>query len=141
MLLKIFYPADNTEKQIGFCSDLQYSVSQGQKAIFTVDSTFPAEIAQAAGPSIVRGTMTLYLPKGSSPEAAGLVPFRTDALGEINHAASKYMHIRLYDRLTSSLLYSLDFTKVSNYTVSVRTRAVVIVQLSFESIYCTPGNS
>jgi hypothetical protein len=141
LTLKVFYPADQTEKVIGFASDFQYSVSQGQKAIFAVDSPFPVEIAQAAAPSLVRGSMTIYLPKGSTPEAAGLVPFRTDSQGEIAHAASKYLHFRIYDRQTTGLLYSIDYAKVSSYSVSIRNRSVVMVQLQFEAMYCTPGNT
>ena len=85
--------------------------------------------------------MTLFLPKGSSPEAAGLVAYRTDSMGNIYNAASKYLHIRLYDRLTTALIYSLDYTKVSGYSVNIRTRTLVQVQLQFESFYATTGNS
>jgi hypothetical protein len=141
LLVKIFYVADNTEKLIGFASGLNFQVTQGQKPIFVVDSPFPAEIAQAAAPSMVRGSMTLFLPKGSSPEAAGLVAYRTDSMGDIYNAASKYLHLRIYDRVSTALIYSMDYTKVSGYSVNIRTRSHVQVQLQFESLYCTPGNS
>lgn len=139
--VKVFYPADGTEKTIGFATGLTFTVTQGQKAIYVVDSPFPAETSQAAGPSAVRGSMTMFLPKGSTPESAGLVPYRTDATGQINMAATKYLCFRIYDRVTSSLVLSLDYVKVSQYSMGIRAKTHVTCQIEFEGSYATPGNA
>lgn len=142
LTLKVSYPDNTTpEKTIGYASSLTYTVFQGQKEVFVVDSPFPAEISQASGPSLVRGSVTLYMPKGSTPEYAGLVPFRTTSDGKIAHAATKYLNWRLYDRLTGGLVLSLDYVKVSQYTVTVGARTVVTVRLEFAGMYSTPGNA
>jgi len=140
LTLKIHYPSNSQEKTIGFCTNLQYTVTNGQKPIFTVDSPFPAEIAQSASPSMVRGSMTLFLPKGSTPESSGLVPYRTDEQQRSNIAATKYLNLRIYDRLTKQLVMSLDYCKVSQYTVNIRSKSVVTVDMSFEGMFATPGN-
>jgi hypothetical protein len=140
LVLKIQYEGGD-EKTIGFCSDLTYTVSQGQKMIYTVDQTTPVEIAQSAGPSQVSGSMNLYLPKGVTMEAVGLVPFRHDQKGANAMSLSKPLKIKIYDRLSSALVVALEGVKVGQYTVSVPSRGIVRVQLSFNGLGATPGNA
>jgi hypothetical protein len=137
--VKIVHEGD-IEKTIGYATGLTFTVSQGQKMIYTVDSPFPQEIAQGAGPSFVRGSMMLFLPKGTTMERAGLVPYRQDAEGLPNMAASKFFGLRIYDRATTELVLSVDYCKVSTYTVSMQSRQVVRISVNFEGIYLTPGN-
>lgn len=137
--VKVAYE-DGEEKLIGFANGLIFSIVQGQKLIYTVDSPFPQAIDQGAAPSFVRGNMSLYLPKGATMESAGLVPFRTDEVGRPQNATSRYMHMRIYDRATTELVLSVNYVKVSSYTVSLEMRQVVRINLSFEGIYATPGN-
>lgn len=138
--VKVFYPDIGTEKLIGFASDLTFDVTQGQKAQFVVDSPFPAQIDQAAGQSSVKGSITLFLPKGSTPESSGLVPFRKDQDGGIAIAATKYIDLRIYDRATSGLLYIIEGFKASQTSVAIGSRRVVQVRLQFEARYLTVGN-
>lgn len=130
---------DGTEKTIGFAKGLTYSVSQGQKVTYTVDSPLPQEIAQGASPSFVKGSVTLYLPKGTTPESVGLVPYRVDAGGAPIGQLSKIMHFRIYDRLTGNRVLAAEYCKVGMYTVSVVIRGIVEVSLQFDGILSTPG--
>ena len=140
LLLKIHYPDSGLEHVIGFARNLSYSVNQGQKLIYVVDSPFPVEVAQGASPSAVRGSLTTYLPKGLTPEAAGLVPYRYQ--DEVNlAAASRYIHIRVYDRLANTLVFSCDYCKIGSYTVNIPARGIVEVSFSFEGMFLTPGQS
>jgi hypothetical protein len=136
------YVGTNTEKTIGYATDLQYTVNNGQKMIFTVDSPFPAEIAQAAGPTYVRGSMSLFLPKSSTPESLGLVPYRTSAEsgGAALHAASTYFHLKIYDRESKGTIFSLDYCKVGSYSMQIAAKQVVKFSISFEAMYGTVGN-
>jgi hypothetical protein len=140
LLLKVQYE-DGEEKIIGFCSDLSYTVTQGQKLIYTVDQVTPVEIAQGAGPSQVSGTMNLYLPKGVTMESAGLVPARHDRKGLPAMGLSKAMKVKIYDRSSSALIVALEGVKVGQYTVSVPSRGIVKIQLSFNGMAATPGNA
>jgi hypothetical protein len=139
LVLKVFYPESGIEKTIGYCMGLNFAVSQGQREIFVVDSPFPAESAQAASPSFVRGQLALFLLKGTTLEGSGLVPYRQSPDGRIQQAASRYMSWRIYDRSTSGLILACDYVKVASYSVSVRTRSVAQVQLEFTGLYATPG--
>ena len=141
LLVKITYSGADVERTIGYATDLQYSVTQGQKMIFVVDSPFPAEIAQAAGPSHVRGSISIFLPKGHTPESLGLVPYRVDEKGFAHQAKSGYFHMRIVDRQSTGTLLSLDYCKVASYSVSISSRSVVKVNLSFEGFFATTGNS
>lgn len=143
LIVKIAYEGDGKERIIGYASNLSMRVSQGQREIFVVDSPFPAEIAQAAGQSMVRGSMSIFLPKGQTPESLGLVPQRI-----LNHdpnyaamAASKHFHLRIYDRLSTQLMFSIDFCKVGEYSVNIQARQVVRCELSFSGMYLTPPSS
>lgn len=138
LLLKVKYE-NGTSKVIGFASNFNYSVTQGQKTTYVVDSPFPAEIAQSAAPSQVRGSLSLYLPKGTTPESVGLVPLRTDANGNNMIATSKYLFFEIYDRATMNLVMSCDYCKVGSYSVGITARGIVQVNLTFEGVYVTPG--
>jgi hypothetical protein len=142
LVLKASYEnSDVGEKIIGYANNLQWTVVQGQKAIFGVDSPFPQEIAQAAGPSYITGTLTLYMPKGSDPVRASLVPpagFKDDFPRQ---ASSKYLHWRLYDRFSAELVLALNYCKVSQWSVSVTAKQLVMVQLSFEGFMMDYGTA
>lgn len=139
LLLKIA-ASGQSERTIGYASGLQFSVSNGQKPLMVVDSPFPFQIMQAAGASMVRGQLNIYLPKGMTPETAGLIPYRQDSQGNIFAGASQYLSVRLYDRATTQLVFSCDFVKFGDYTVSVRTRSTVQVVMNFEGMFLNPGN-
>lgn len=152
LILKID-AGDGVEKIIGFCTGINYAVSQGTKTIYVVDNPFPFEIASGASASQVRGSMNVYLLEGSNLELAGLVPYRTSGTGSpkdkspnpgdpnnvINVAHSKYFHIRLYDRASGEMFVGMDFAKVTGYSVSVTARGVVMANLTFEAKYLIPG--
>ena len=138
LLLKVAYE-DGTEKSIGFARNLTYSVSNGQKSTYVVDQATPAEIAQGAAPSFVKGSLTVYLPKGTTPESLGLVPYRVDENGDNIAVLSRYLHLRIYDRLTLNQVFSCEFCKFGNYTVGIQARGVVEVNLQFDGQLGTPG--
>jgi len=143
MFLKVAYEG-TPEKLIGYAQSLAWSQSQGQKPIFTVDSPFAQEIAQGAGPSSIRGQVTLYMPKGSDPVRAGLVPPTTDIKkknGEPLHTTSKYLHWRFYDRYTQEISFALNNVKVSNWSATIVAKQVVKVTLTFEGIFFESGIS
>jgi hypothetical protein len=137
--LKVALPG-NSEKLIGYATGLQFSVIQGQKPMFVVDSPFPAQIAQAAAGSMVRGQITIFLPKGMTPETAGLVPYRQDQNGDIFAGNSQYVSFRVYDRATAQLVFAANYCKVSDYTIAIRSRQTVMCTLNFEGIFLVPGN-
>jgi hypothetical protein len=127
------------EQTIGYATSVQYSVTQGQKSIFCVDSPFPYQISQGAGPSIVRGQISIYMMKGCTPEQLGLVSYRQDAAGNIFMANSEYVSLRIYDRSTGQLLMGLESMKVSDYTVMVRARSIVQCIMNFEGMFANPN--
>lgn len=139
LTVKIAYE-DNNEKTIGFATKLSYQVMNGQKVIQTVDSPFPIEIAQGAAPSYVRGTIQLLMPRGQTLEDLGLVPYRHDAQGYSQAHLSKYFHIRVYDRLNQSLIFSLDHCKVGSYSMDIAAKSIVMASITFEGILASPGN-
>lgn len=138
LLLKVKYESGDS-KVLGYATSFSYSVSNGQRTIYTVDSPFPAEIAQSAGPSQVRGSLTLYLPKGTTPESEGLVPYRMDAAGNNLIGSSRYLNFEIIDRSTMNLVVALDNCKVSTYTVTIQARGIVQVNLTFEGVTATSG--
>jgi hypothetical protein len=138
LLLKIQYETGQN-KTIGYARNLSYTVTQGSKMTFVVDSPIAAEIAQGATPQMVKGSITTYLPKGSTPETLGLVPFRIANDGTYISALSKYMSFQVYDRKTLNIVMALEFCKVSSYTVTAAARGVVEVNLQFDGILATPG--
>lgn len=141
LLVKVAYEDSAKEKIIGYASNLSFRVSQGQKEIYTVDTPFPVEIAQAASMSMVKGSLSIFLPKGQTPESLGLVPYRVlnKNADTASMAASKYFHLRVYDRQSTELVFSADFCKVGEYSVSIQARQVVKCELSFTGMYLTPG--
>lgn len=138
LALKVKYETGDS-KVIGFATNFNYTVNQGQKSTFVVDSPFPAEIAQSASPSQVRGSLTVFLPKGTTPESVGLVPLRVGADGNNLAASSRYMSFEIYDRSTWNLVMACEYCKVGSYSVSISARGVVQVNLSFDGILVTPG--
>ena len=129
------------ERQIGFATKLDWTVNNGQKMIYVVDSPFPAEIAQGADRSYVSGTMTIYMPRVLTIESANLSPFRHDAQGQPVGPFTNYSSIRIYDRQSRGLILSLDYCKFSKYSVSAAARQVVMANIQFEGILASPGQS
>jgi hypothetical protein len=140
LTLKIVYD-DGTEKTIGYADSFQYTVMQGQREIFVVDSPFPAEIAQGATPSMVRGSISIYMPKGTSPESMGLVPYRQDENRRSVMTRSRYFTWRIYDRATGQRVVDIERCKVGSYSVSIASHTLVKVALSFSGTYVTPATS
>lgn len=139
LLVKVAYD-EGTERTIGYAANLTARVSQGQKEIFTVDSPFPQEIAQAAGPSLVRGQMTLFLPKGQTLESLGLVSYRTINRNEdeAQQAGSRYMALRIYDRLSGNMVMSIEQCKIGEYSINIAARQIVRCEVSFTGKYMLP---
>lgn len=129
---------DGEEKTIGFVDAISFNQTTGSKPIFVVDNPFPAEIANAAGQSMVNGNISMYLPKGTSLESLGMVPYKRQ--GEKTWlGATKYLSIRIYDRSSESIVYSLDFVKFNGYTVNIAARSVVKLTAQFSGMYATTG--
>lgn len=145
MKLAISYEAGaGEERTIGYASGFTFTVAQGQKATFVVDSPFAAEISQGGAPSFIKGTVTLYMPKGSNPVKAGLVPPTNGFNGPSDFprmATSKYLHWRFYDRFTHELSWAINFCKVGTWTVVAQAKSHVIVTLNFEGMFIEQGNS
>lgn len=140
LLLKVAYE-NGSEKIIGFAKALNVSVVQGHKNTYVVDSPLPAEMAQGTQPMVVKGSLITYLPKGSTPESSGLVPYRLDGYGEEQASLSSSMHIRIYDRATNTLVFSADYCKVTSYNINIVARGVVEVNFQFDGMHLTPGNT
>ena len=140
LLLMVKYDT-GVSKVIGFARALEFTVNNGQKTTYVVDSPFPAEIAQGTAPMSVRGSMVLYLPKGVTMESAGLVPYRVNEKGENIAAASRYMSFEVYDRFTRNLIFACEYCKVGTYSVSVQAKGVASVTMQFEGVYMTPGRA
>lgn len=137
--LKVQYEPDAKlpEKTIGFASNLTFTVQQGQKSIFTVDSPFPQEIAQGASPSQVRGSVTLYVRKGKDPIREAIVA-ATGVQGP-DQAFSRYFHWRFYDRVTNELAWAINYVKVSSFTIQVQSKQMVIATCQFEGMFFESG--
>lgn len=138
LLLKVSYDVGQT-KTIGFARNLSFSVSQGQKVTYVVDSIIPAEIAQGAAPSFVKGSLNVFFPKGTTPESLGLVPYRIGPDGSQYAQLSKYMTFQILDRQTLNLVMGLEQCKIGSYNFVAQARGIVELQLSFDGILATPG--
>lgn len=143
MVLKVAYEND-PEKTIGYASNLSFSQNLGQRSIYTVDSPFPQEIAQGAGPSHITGSLVLFMPKGSDPIRAGLVTPSTNI--EVKNGIpvqvlGKYLHWKFYDRFSKELAFSLNDCKVSSWSAQVSAKSVVKVTLSFEGTFYEQGTA
>lgn len=145
MLLKCAYESGaGLERTIGYASGISFTVTQGQKATFVVDTPFAAEIGQGGAPSFIRGTVTLYMPKGSNPVKAGLVPPTSGFNGPNDfprQSTSKYLHWRFIDRFTHELSWAINYCKVGSWTVVMQAKNHVVVTLNFEGIFMEYGNS
>jgi len=140
--LRVSYP-DGEEKTIGYAQSISFSVNQGQKKFYTVDSPFAQEISQGAGPSGVTGSVVLFMPKGSDPVRAGLVPSAA-SFGLSDQpllVTSKYFNWRFYDRYTGELAFAVNFVKVSSWSTTVSAKSVVMVNMTFDGIFYEPGIS
>jgi hypothetical protein len=139
LLLKIKREGTQIFRTIGFLESIEITVTNGQKAIMAVDTPFPVEIAQSAGRSSVRGTMNVYFLKGTTLESIGLVPNRTGESGENVLDKTLSVAVGIYDKFTDQKLYEIEGMKVAQYSMSIKSRSVVRVSLSFEGLYFTPN--
>jgi hypothetical protein len=138
LLLKVSYDAGQS-KTIGFAKNLSFSVSQGQRVTYVVDSIIPAEIAQGAGASFVKGSINVFLPKGCTMESVGLVPYRIDKDGSQIAQLSKYLTFQVLDRATLNLVMALEYCKVGSYSFVAQARGIVEISMQFDGILATPG--
>lgn len=138
LLIKIQYP-NGEEAGLGIVDSFNFTQNQGQKLQFCVDSPMPYAVDQGAAPSSIHGTLSCYLPKGTHLEAMGLVPYRHTVNGTIYQGISKTFNIRLYDRDSLRMIYSLDNCKVSAYSIGFATKNFVKCSLTFEGTWTTPG--
>lgn len=141
LIVKMTVDGDSgKETTLGFASRLQYSVQNGQKMIFTVDSPFPEEIAHGAGGSFVKGAMTVYLLRGQTLETMDMAHYRNNKSGEALAPKTKYFNLRIYDRHTGGRVLSLDFCKFSGYSIDMSARSIVMANVTFEGMYASPGD-
>lgn len=142
LMLKVSYETGGEEKTIGFVQAISFNVIQGQKPIITVDSPFPQEFAQGAAPSMVSGSATLYVPKGSDPIRAGLVAPTFDAFSGTNTPlgpAVQMFNWRLYDRLTGEMAFAVNSVKVGSWSMNVAAKSLMMCSISFEGLYFESG--
>ncbi len=144
LVLKVANEKGGLEQTIGFCSAFSLDVPTGQKEIFTCDTPFAQEIAQSAAPIIVTGSLRLYLLKGTDPIRAGIMSHSTDPQGSNQYplnAASRYVHYRVYDRATQQLVFSVDYVKVKNFSLTVQTKSTVQYSVSFTGMFFSYGQA
>lgn len=160
LVVKMAYDNGQTERIIGFCTALTFSVNNGMKINHTVDSPFPGEIALGSAAMQVTGSMQLIMPKGTTLENAGLVPYRTAGgasakdgatlnLSSVNNAqqvqdtiyigGGSYAHVRVYDRQSDQLIFGCDYMKVQSYQVNMSARAIVRADINFVGKFLVVG--
>ena len=141
------------ERLIGYATGLRYTVTQGQKPIYGVDSPVPQEIAQGAGPSILDGSITVYRPKDSSPEKSAIMTPRTSRLGisedgklggflpngkeapgSFALGSGRYSTIRIEDRLTGKTIMQAYYVMFGSQSWTIGERQVVQGVLTFQGI-------
>lgn len=139
--LKVFYKGrDVPEKTVGYAANFQFTVSQGQKPIYTVDTPYAAELAQGAAPQLIQGSLTLYMVKGMDPVRVGLVPPPNSNINNAPvHAFSEMLDWRIYDRFSGELAWAINDVKVSQWSVSTQAKSIVTAQLTFQGIYYSSG--
>jgi hypothetical protein len=110
--------------------------------IFTVDSPIPAEIASAAAPSFIQGSMTLYLPKGTTLENSGLVPRMISPTGtDIAGTYTKTASVMVYNRESNELVIGVQGFKVGVYSFNMSVRSHVMISLQFAGTHIKEGIS
>lgn len=141
LILKVSYGTTGDERTVGIATGISFNVIQGQKAIFTVDSPFAQEIAQGASPSMVTGSMSVYLLNASDPLREGLVTPTYNLLEGDRplQQSSISMILRLYDRYTGDLAYCIKGVKVGSWNSTVQARGMVMANLSFEGTHFESG--
>lgn len=152
VLLKVV-PEDGTEKTIGFVTAMSLSGGGTQRVIHGVDSVYPQEIAYGAAPSQIGLSMSLVMPKGQTLESLGLIPYRTaggaSALDNGNVASStdtvyigggRYVHIRLYDRITGELFYGIDYCKVASFSITAQSKSIIRAELQYVGMFLIPSS-
>lgn len=128
-------------KNIGFVSDLNYSITQGQKAIIGVDSPFPQEIAQGAGVSICQGSMQLFKLKGVSTESAGLVGYRNKNkdmqtnMSETTLGSARYSIVELVDRENHTLVLKVTNCMFASQSWRIPAKGLMVGSISFQGVF------
>lgn len=157
MVVKVAYNTNKQENTIGYATSLTYNVTNGLKLNHVVDSPFPSEIAYGSAPMQVQGTLSLLMPKGSTLEGAGLVPYRTAggasdkdgvqvSFGSSGNFANsvyigggQYMHLRIYDRLSGNMILGCDYCKIQSFQISVQSKSVARADISFVGKFLIPS--
>jgi hypothetical protein len=156
LVVKVAYTGSKVEKTIGYATAINYIVNNGLKIIHVVDTPFPQELAYGAAGMTVTGTLSLVLPKGTTLERAGLVPYRTaggasekdgitenygsgDVVDTVYIGGGQYMHLRVYDRASGEMVMGCDYCKVQNYQISIQSKSVVHANISFVGKFLVPG--
>jgi hypothetical protein len=124
----------------GYATALNYTITQGQKPILTVDSAFPAEIAQGASTSMIEGQLTIFKMKGSSPEAAGFIGARTGTNGQSTDptdsqlGAALYSVLEIYDRLSNNPILKAYYVMFGSQSWSVQAKNIMQGTVTFQGI-------
>lgn len=153
LVVKVAYDNGPAEKIVGFCTALTYNVNNGLKVTHVVDQPYPAELAYGATPMQVSGTLSLIMPKGTTLEKAGLVPYRTaggasEKDGAVANFGSgdtvyigggKYCHLRVYDRESSEMVFGCEYMKVVNFQINMAAKSVVTANINFIGKFLVPG--
>ena len=129
-------------KVAGYATGLNYRILQGQKLIFGVDSPFPQEIAQGAGPSYAEGSIQVFRTKDGSPEIWGMMTPRTseDGVFESGSIAStalgsgKYLVLELRERATDKIVLKMTHVMFGSQEWSVTAKQVMTGSVSFQGI-------
>jgi hypothetical protein len=141
LILKVSYDVVGDERTVGITTGINFNVIQGQKSIFTVDSPFPQEIAQGASPSMVTGSISVYLLNASDPLREGLVTPTYNLLAGDKplQQSSRSMILRLYDRYTGDLAFCIKGVKVGSWNTAIQARGMVMANMSFEGTHFESG--
>lgn len=116
-----------------FINNTVYSVTQevsvevdtGEYAIYGIDSSYAQELA-GGGQIAVKGSVRgVRLKNGGSLQAQNARPLFSD----VN--ASPYISLRIEDRTTGEVLYSIPNAKISNLRDSVSTKGVYKADFNF----------
>lgn len=139
----------------GYVSAFSYSVGQGQKLTYGVDSPFPTEIAQGGSPSNVTGSMTVWRPMGASPESWGLLSARSgDSVasavvdsgtpGATMLGTAQYTTIEILDRESESILVTILDVMFASQSWSVEKSSLMRGTVEFQGrfvVHPVPGGS
>lgn len=127
----------------GYISDFNYTVNQGQKLTYGVDSPFPVEVAQGGTASSVSGSMAVWRPVGTSPETWGLLSARSgDSVASAVTdsgtpqgsmlGTAQYSTIEILDRQSETILVTIIDVMFSSQSWSVAQRGLMRGTVEFQ---------